>query len=183
MFYRLCLALALIASACSQQPKPLETKVAEKSIVPDTPAGRMFKAWLDAFNSGDRAIVEAYCRKYEPSKSVDDEMQFRGMTGERRKPARDAAPAALVAAAAIRIVGPRTERLPLEIAGRRGRLGERARSALHRQWNTGGQNERRPEQCSRVEQTNSHDSTLSGDKARDHNGSESTPGPEQIEPI
>src|ERR1700741_3641646 len=81
MFYRLCLALALIASACSQQPKPLETKVAEKSIVPDTPAGRTFKAWLDAFNSGDRAIVEAYCRKYEPSKSVDDEMQFRGMTG------------------------------------------------------------------------------------------------------
>jgi len=80
MFYRLCLALALIASACSQQPKPLETKVAEKSIVPDTPAGRTFKAWLDAFNSGDRAIVEAYCRKYEPSKS-DDEMQFRGMTG------------------------------------------------------------------------------------------------------
>jgi peptidase S41-like protein len=81
MFYRLCLALALIASACSQQPKSLETKVAEKSIVPDTPAGRTFQAWLDAFNSGDRAIVEAYCRKYEPSKSVDDEMQFRGMTG------------------------------------------------------------------------------------------------------
>ena len=81
MFYRLCLTLALIACACSQQPKPIETKVAEKSIVHDTPAGRTFKACLDAFNSGDRAIVEAYCRKFEPSKSVDDEMQFRGLTG------------------------------------------------------------------------------------------------------
>src|ERR1700753_4035948 len=81
MFFRLCLALALLASACSQQPKPAETKVAEKSNLPDTPAGRTFKAWLDAFNSGDRATVETYCRKYEPTKSVDDEMQFRGMTG------------------------------------------------------------------------------------------------------
>jgi len=81
MFYRLCIALALVASACSQQPKPPETKVAEKSTLPDTPAGRTFRAWLDAFNSGDRGNVEAYCRKYEPSKSVDDEMQFRGMTG------------------------------------------------------------------------------------------------------
>ena len=86
MFYRLCLALALTASACWQQPKPPETKlpetkVAEKSNVFDTPAGRTFKAWLDAFNSGDRATVEAYCKKYEPSKSVDDELQFRGMTG------------------------------------------------------------------------------------------------------
>jgi hypothetical protein len=81
MLCRLCLALALMASACGQQPKAPDTKVADKSNIPDTPAGRTFKAWLDAFNGGDRAVIEAYCRKYEPSKSVDNEMQFRGMTG------------------------------------------------------------------------------------------------------
>ena len=42
---------------------------------------RTFKAWLEAFNSGDRTSVGAYCNKYEPSKSVEDEMRFRGMTG------------------------------------------------------------------------------------------------------
>ena len=81
MFCRLCLALSLLASACGQQAAPPKTAAVEKSNVPDTPAGHTFKAWLDAFNSGDRAKVEAYSSKYEPSKSVDDEMQFRGMTG------------------------------------------------------------------------------------------------------
>jgi hypothetical protein len=81
MFYRLCLALALgLASAWAQQAPP-NTKVAEQPNVPNTPAGRTFTAWLEAFNSGDRTLVDVYCRKYEPSKSVDDEMQFRGMTG------------------------------------------------------------------------------------------------------
>jgi hypothetical protein len=81
MFYRLCLALVLgLASAWAQQAPP-DTKVAEKPNVPNTPAGRTFKAWLEAFNSGDRTSVGAYCNKYEPSKSVEDEMRFRGMTG------------------------------------------------------------------------------------------------------
>src|SRR6266849_8514047 len=45
------------------------------------PGGRTFKAWLEAFNSGDRAQLDAYLHKYDPSKPVDNEMQFRGMTG------------------------------------------------------------------------------------------------------
>jgi retinol-binding protein 3 len=49
--------------------------------IPDTPAGRTFKAWLEAFNSGDRGLMDAYCRKYDPSKSVENEMRFRSMTG------------------------------------------------------------------------------------------------------
>jgi retinol-binding protein 3 len=80
MICRLCLAVVLgLASAAQQAPS--NTQLAEKQNVPNTPAGRTFKAWLEAFNSGDRTLVGAYCRKYEPSKSVDDEMQFRGMTG------------------------------------------------------------------------------------------------------
>jgi retinol-binding protein 3 len=49
--------------------------------VPDTPAGRTFKAWLDAFNGGDRAMVEKYLKTYDPERSLDDEMRFRGITG------------------------------------------------------------------------------------------------------
>jgi len=48
---------------------------------PDTPAGHMLKAWLDAFNSGDRAKEEKYLKTYDPERSLDDEMRFRGMTG------------------------------------------------------------------------------------------------------
>ncbi len=80
MFYRLCLVWVLgLVTAWAQQTAPT-TKAAAPTI-PETPAGRKFKAWSEAFNSGDRELVGAYCRKYEPSKSVEDEMQFRGMTG------------------------------------------------------------------------------------------------------
>lgn len=49
--------------------------------VPDTAAGRVFKAWLEAFNSGDRARLDAYYKKYEPDKSAEDMMAFRDTTG------------------------------------------------------------------------------------------------------
>lgn len=49
--------------------------------IPETPAGHTFKAWLDAFNSGDRDLEEQYLKTYDPSKSLDDEMRFRSMTG------------------------------------------------------------------------------------------------------
>jgi retinol-binding protein 3 len=49
--------------------------------IPDTPAGHTLKAWLDAFNSGDRATEENYLKTYDPERSLDDEMRFRGMTG------------------------------------------------------------------------------------------------------
>jgi hypothetical protein len=49
--------------------------------IPDTPAGHTLKAWLDAFNSGDRATEEKYLKTYDPERSLDDEMRFRGTTG------------------------------------------------------------------------------------------------------
>ena len=52
-----------------------------QTTIPETPAGHTFKAWLDAFNSGDRATEEQYLKTYDPSKSLDDEMRFRSMTG------------------------------------------------------------------------------------------------------
>jgi hypothetical protein len=81
MFYRWCLALLLgLATAWAQHPTP-DTRAGAQPTIPETPAGRTFKAWLEAFNSGDRSLMDAYCRKYEPSKSVENEMRFRDMTG------------------------------------------------------------------------------------------------------
>jgi hypothetical protein len=49
--------------------------------VPDTPAGRTLRAWLDAFNSGDRERILAYLKKFEPGGSIEETMQFREQTG------------------------------------------------------------------------------------------------------
>src|SRR5215212_4003931 len=48
---------------------------------PDTPAGRTLKAWFEAFNSGDRARIEAYIRKFDPARPVDSQINFRVQTG------------------------------------------------------------------------------------------------------
>jgi len=49
--------------------------------IPDTPAGRTLQAWLDAFNSGDRARVEAYVKTIDPNQSVDGMLSFHSGTG------------------------------------------------------------------------------------------------------
>ena len=48
---------------------------------PETPAGRTLKAWFEAFNSGDRARLEAYIQKFDPSRPIDNQMNFRNQTG------------------------------------------------------------------------------------------------------
>jgi hypothetical protein len=52
-----------------------------QTSVPDTPAGHTLQAWLDAFNSGDRAKVEAYVETVDKSENVDGMLGFRGQTG------------------------------------------------------------------------------------------------------
>jgi hypothetical protein len=54
---------------------------AQAPAIPDTPAGQALRAWLEAFNSGDRARLKAYLQRYEPAKSVDDSLGFREKTG------------------------------------------------------------------------------------------------------
>ena len=49
--------------------------------IPDTPAGHTLQAWLDAFNSGDRAKLEAYVKTIDPSENVDGMTGFRNQTG------------------------------------------------------------------------------------------------------
>jgi len=81
MFNRSCLILLLMfATAWTTLTAPGVRAQAQPTI-PDTPVGRTFKAWLEAFNSGDRALMDAYYKKYYPSESVDNAMRFRDMTG------------------------------------------------------------------------------------------------------
>ncbi len=85
MLIRPCLVLVLtlffaLAATSSQQAAP-DTRAAAQPAIPDSPAGHTFKAWLDAFNSGDRALLDAYLHKYDSTKSVEHEIHFRNMTG------------------------------------------------------------------------------------------------------
>jgi peptidase S41-like protein len=52
-----------------------------QTTIPDTPAGRTLRAWLDAFNSGDRAKIEAYIHTQYPDGNVDAQMGFREQSG------------------------------------------------------------------------------------------------------
>jgi hypothetical protein len=51
--------------------------------VPDTPVGRVLSAWLDAFNSGDRAQLMAFDSKHDgrDPNYAENQLRFRGQTG------------------------------------------------------------------------------------------------------
>jgi hypothetical protein len=48
--------------------------------IPDTPPGRTLAAWLDVFNSGDRARKEAFNRAYSWESNLDGDMRWRADT-------------------------------------------------------------------------------------------------------
>ena len=50
-------------------------------LIPDTPAGHTLAAWLDAFNSGDRARIESFLKTYAPQRDLDSAIAFRARTG------------------------------------------------------------------------------------------------------
>jgi hypothetical protein len=52
-----------------------------QATIPDTPAGKVLHAWLDAFNSGDRAKIEAYVKTFDPKESADFMVTFHNQTG------------------------------------------------------------------------------------------------------
>src|SRR5438046_10513350 len=55
--------------------------VVAQTSVPDTPAGHTLQAWLDAFNSGDRAKIETYVKTVDQKQTVDGMMSFRNQKG------------------------------------------------------------------------------------------------------
>jgi hypothetical protein len=52
-----------------------------QATIPDTPAGKVLHAWLDAFNSGERAKIEAYVKTFDPKQSADMMLSFHNQTG------------------------------------------------------------------------------------------------------
>lgn len=56
---------------------------ASQTTTPDTRPGRALRAWLEAFNSGDRARIERYYNEYQPTRKdrIDSLMGFREQTG------------------------------------------------------------------------------------------------------
>ena len=62
-------AILAVAAALPQTP------------IPSTPAGQTLQAWLTAFNSADRAQVDAYVYKYDPKNCPERMMSFHSMTG------------------------------------------------------------------------------------------------------
>jgi hypothetical protein len=75
------LAIIVSAAPAGAQVPGTSTSQSTAVTIPTTPAGDAFRAWLDAFNSGDSARVGAYSRRYEPDMDVADEMDFREHTG------------------------------------------------------------------------------------------------------
>lgn len=68
-FLVLVLALAPLASSA-------------QVVLPNTPAGLVLSTWLEAFNSADRAQVEAYIQTHAaPDDSADAMLDFRNLTG------------------------------------------------------------------------------------------------------
>ena len=58
-------------------------RAAPQSQFPDTPAAHQFAAWLEAFNSGDRAKILEFLQRNNPAHAgdIDGELGFRRMTG------------------------------------------------------------------------------------------------------
>jgi retinol-binding protein 3 len=69
------LLLGICQTRAQTQPAPAQTQI------PETPAGRILRAWLDAFNSGDRATLETYIKTFDPKQSIDVMLNFRSQTG------------------------------------------------------------------------------------------------------
>ena len=74
-----CLRLLFVSGAIGAVLSCAGTAAPE--AIPDTPAGRAFRVWLDAYNAADSALLEAYAQRYEPAVSVHTQLVFREQTG------------------------------------------------------------------------------------------------------
>jgi len=75
------LVIVALALATASAPLSAQATQAGQAAVPDTPAGRVLRTWLDAFNSGDAARMDVYYQRYEPDKSAEAQMPFRNEVG------------------------------------------------------------------------------------------------------
>jgi retinol-binding protein 3 len=77
----LWLTLILLTLPVGAQVPATTAQQGVVTAIPQTPVGGVLRAWLDAFNSGDSAVVAAYKRRFEPDITVSDELAFHERTG------------------------------------------------------------------------------------------------------
>lgn len=75
------LALAIAIPGFAQQPDASAAVSHQVETLPDTPAGTAFGAWFAAYNSGDRAALQAYNDRYHRQTAPEDWIALRGQTG------------------------------------------------------------------------------------------------------
>jgi hypothetical protein len=80
-YYFLWLTVIASTSPIGAQVPATPPSQGVATTIPKTPAGDAFRAWLDAFNSGDSTLLGAYQRRFEPDLTVSDELGFREQTG------------------------------------------------------------------------------------------------------
>jgi len=71
-YYFLWLIVIRSTSPIGAQVPTTTTTQPVVTAIPKTPAGEALRAWLDAFNSGDSALLGAYQRRFEPDLTVSD---------------------------------------------------------------------------------------------------------------
>ena len=82
MTRKFCCSLLVVLLLCAGHALAQVTQpVAQPVTAPDTPAGRTLRTWLEAFNSGDRAKLEAYVKNVDHSESVDGMIGFHSQSG------------------------------------------------------------------------------------------------------
>jgi len=77
----LCCVAAIVGRESVRAQTPAGSPAAAAPTIPTTVAGTVLHAWLDAFNSGDSARMDAYYRQYQPELSAAREMSFRDEVG------------------------------------------------------------------------------------------------------
>src|SRR5581483_7175780 len=70
-FFLCAVALIVLTPLCARA----------QVTAPETPAGRAFKAFLDAFNSGNHDRIAAYVKEYDPENNADGLTSFSNETG------------------------------------------------------------------------------------------------------
>ena len=66
---RLAKAVVIAVAAAAVSAVPVAAHAQASAVtLPDTPAGTILRAWLDAFNSGDSLRLEAYNGRYNPGR-------------------------------------------------------------------------------------------------------------------
>ncbi|MGH9331190.1 MAG: serine hydrolase domain-containing protein, partial [Vicinamibacterales bacterium] len=72
----------LMTARCAILALLLATSVPAQPAVPDTPAGKVFSAWLGAFNSADRERIRSFNETYRrEAPPVEQALTFREQTG------------------------------------------------------------------------------------------------------